>query len=238
MADVFADALGPLAGILNLGVGFWFIAFSLVMVGIGAWIIFNRRYPTQLFMLDKNGVVSFSTFRLDGNLILPNNMLTILLSRPALSESLTDFERVYVMGKGWVYEAWYENGALLPLHRRRVKADGEAFVEPEELSQGRKVALRYVEAKKFAQQQVKSSEPLGLALITALPTALVVCMFVIGLYLAVDSLVQNSQKAAQTNMETMKLANATMVQMNLLLEKSGMPKVTFYNASGERPAGG
>ena len=233
MADDLGNMMNMASGFLNLGVGFWIILFCIMAVGLLAFVLFNKRYPKVLFRVNKEGVEMDMVFRLDGDLVLDDNIIAILMNKQEMKENVRDFKRVFVLGKGYVYKAFMLHGTLIPEVSRLSDDESVVYVNPEELRMGQKVYRRYAEGLKFSHEQVKAQEPLGLALIIALPIALVVGVFVLGLYLAQDSLVKNAQTAATINMQTMQLANATFTQMNTILTKQGYTPVTLYNASGE-----
>jgi hypothetical protein len=211
---------------------------GLPAVGLIAFVLFNKRYPKVLFRVNKEGVEMDIVFRLDGDMVLDDNILAILMNRQDMKENVRDFKRVFVHKKGFVYKAFMLHGSLIPEVSRLSDDQSVVYVNPEELRMGQKVFRRYAEGIKFSHEQVKAQEPLGLALIIALPIALVVGVFVLGLYLAQDSLVKNATTASQINLQTMQLANATFAQMNQILESKGYTPVTLYNASGERGGGG
>jgi hypothetical protein len=233
MADDLGNVWAMVQGFLNMGIGFWIILFCIMAVGLIAFVLFNKRYPKVLFRVNKEGVEMDMMFRLDGDLVLDDNIIAILMNRQEMKENVKDFRRVFVAGKGFVYKAFMLHGTLIPEVSRLSDDKTVVYVNPEELRLGQKVFRRYAEGIKFSQEQIKAQEPLGLALIIALPIALVVGVFVLGLYLAQDSLVKNATTASQINLETMKLANATFSQMNQILMSKGYTPVTFYNASGE-----
>lgn len=232
MVDAITDMMSMLGVVVNAGIGFWFIAMALIFVGLGAWFMMNRRYPKVKFLIEKGGVMGKYNRRLDGKLIMEDNIMSILLNKHPLAESIDDFNRIYFMADGWRYFAFEENGALIPGIITRNDARGKVVIEPEEVRMGRKVAIRYNEAKKFATEQVKAQEPIGLALIIALPTALIVCMFVLGMYLAQDSLVKSVQSAMGDAKEMAYYSNATIGQLNIMMAKNGITGIKKYNATG------
>jgi hypothetical protein len=233
MADDLTTAWTTIQGFLNVGIGFWIILFCILAVGLAAFVLFNRRYPKCLFRVNKEGVEVDIVFRLDGDLVLDDNILAILMNRQEMKENVRDFKRVFVPRKGFVYKAYMLHGSLIPEVSRLSDDQSVVYVNPEELRMGQKVFRRYAEGLKFSHEQVKAQEPLGLALIIALPIALVVGIFVLGLYLAQDSLIKSATTAGQLNLQTMQLANATFSQMNQILLEKGYTPVVMYNASGE-----
>lgn len=208
-----------MAGIAGIDItgGTILAAFLVFALGFVYLVILNKKFPRVTFLTFEGNIVEFRTRRLDGEKIVPDNIIDILLNKNKLiGENINDFSYGY-MGNKKVYLAGYANGTLLPM---RLK---QADLRLDELGTAKEIAIRYVNTVESTKEQIEKTNPVLLSIISALPISIFIIIFGVMVYMLIQ--------AYDTNMKAMtQSVDAVLAKANTLLEKVAQTQKDSYNA--------
>lgn len=186
------------------------VAISIVLLALKFYV--DKRYVPIRFLEWHKGFFRHTSYRLDGTTIIEGDMFTLLFGRGRLGEDISAFEKTLEIGNtlpwqnGPCYVAADAFGTLIPLH---IKLDAEEYVvvrdpktgedteqpipmiQPMEVQTGKRIANRYIEAKRFTATQAKSTDALIAGLLAALPNAILIFATLLGLYLLMSPIVKS-----------------------------------------------
>lgn len=167
----------------------------------------DGRYPPIKILEVHDGFLRFGKYRRDGYSIIEGNPLDLIFGKGRIGENIKEFKKVLITGMPlpWENGPYYLAGeayeTFIPFHinynpevsvkvkikdKNGVEKTVDAkkpMLEPIGIQTGQKVALRFIEARRFAMTQAKSTDQLIGGLIAALPVALIVAVMVIGFVL-------------------------------------------------------
>jgi hypothetical protein len=191
---------------------------------VAALYVYSSRYPQRKFLVDENGIFKWITYRLDGNMVLDDNLLAILFRKQKLKEDITTFPRRFFQGLGNVYMANMTNGVLTPMTVSYDRLTPTAYnergeitdvkrmptINPTEIWDGKQVAMRFIENEEFASTQTKKLEPITASLLMSLPIVIILLVVIGGSYLMFDQTMKMATTIAAIQHE-----NAVLVSQNI-----------------------
>lgn len=187
------------------------IIIAIVLVGAMALISFalmkllDGKFPKLKFMVFEGNNVKFLIQRLDGNKVVPDDLLGLIMHKNLLGEDIRRFKRSFFIGFSAepIYLASLVNKILIPLeYKDHIKESevkklaGHPIILPEEITNGALLGQRYRELLKATEQVSKAQEPLILSIVSVLPIAIVIGIFLLGIWLSAGSITDMLTKSA------------------------------------------
>lgn len=199
MADIMSDALSMVGG-----PGLLILVGACVFIFWAVYNMFNQRFPKKKFLAIDGVLFRYIIQRIDGDKIVEDNLINLVMGRRTIGENINDFVRIRMQtGRGFeeCYLCQPIGKALMPV---RYNPNLMLF-EPTEIKNGRDIAMRYIAAEEAVEQQAKTQEPLAVALMTAIPVTLVIVAFSVSMYLAYLGISDNQAKVAVLTQNTAQL---------------------------------
>lgn len=194
----------------------------IAVIGFALLKLMDGKYPKKKFMVFEGSVVRFVDQRLDGYKIVPDDLLSIIFKKNQLGEDIRKFQMLQLIQglSEEIYLAEMVAKILVPLrHMVAIPPEladelkGKPLIIPEEVVNGALLGQRYRELLKSNEEITKAQEPMILAIVSILPVAVIIGIFLLGIWLSAGSITDMLSKASHNTLDLINAQNTFVTNL-------------------------